>query len=106
MEQYGIKNGAQVITVDPAQVVLDGERIFSPRTVVDTPFGVGEIVGLDPHLGCYAVKNVHGGYEDPTLTTHKSKSPAAYVQIRHVVKHVEHVASDDVVVEDGLVSTL
>lgn len=42
-------------TYSHAQLTLDDASILSPRKEVETPFGMGEIVGLDPHAGCYAV---------------------------------------------------
>ncbi|OQR81870.1 myosin [Thraustotheca clavata] len=93
IDQYG--KDVEVMEVDPAHVILDGERILSPRTLVDTPFGVGEVVGMDPHAGCYAVANLHGGGEEPNVY-----KPQAYVQISDVARHKERASS--VIIEEGL----
>ncbi|EQC36606.1 hypothetical protein SDRG_06048 [Saprolegnia diclina VS20] len=95
IDQFG--NDTEVMEVDPNHVILDGERILSPRTLVDTPFGVGEVVGMDPHLGCYAVANLHGGQSDEP----NSYAPQAYIQIVDVARHKERASS--VIIEEGLV---
>lgn len=69
------------ITVNEDDVELDDERILSPKTVVDTPFGVGEVVGLDPHVGCYAI---HTDGQAPD-----GERNLAFVQLNDVAVHVE-----------------
>ncbi|RHY07755.1 hypothetical protein DYB25_013262, partial [Aphanomyces astaci] len=93
IEHYG--KSEEVLDVYPDEIVLDGERILSPRTLVETPFGVGEVVGLDPHLGCYAVTNLMVREEGMDDTT----APHAFLQIRDIVRHVEARESTDVVIE-------
>ncbi|RHY31021.1 hypothetical protein DYB32_003828 [Aphanomyces invadans] len=95
IEHYG--KPEEVLDVYPEEIVLDGERILSPKTLVDTPFGVGEVVGLDPHLGCYAVTNLVVREEGVDETA----APQAFLQIRDIVRHVEERESHDVVVEAG-----
>ncbi|KAG9400642.1 hypothetical protein AC1031_010856 [Aphanomyces cochlioides] len=95
IEHYG--KPEEVLEVYPDELVVDGERILSPRTLVDTPFGTGEIIGLDPHLGCYAVTNLN------VREDHDETTPAkAYLQIRDVVRHREERESHDVVVDAAL----
>nr|CCA24631.1 myosinlike protein putative [Albugo laibachii Nc14] len=67
-----------VLTVPSSVIELDDERILSPRTRVNTPFGFGEVIGLDPHVGCYAVHAESEAIieEDQVL---------AFVQIRDVI---------------------
>ncbi|KAI9915481.1 hypothetical protein PsorP6_007630 [Peronosclerospora sorghi] len=81
-ESYAIKMdksvGGMQITVPSGDVSLDDERILSPRTKVDTPFGMGEVLGLDPHVRCYAINT----------------------EIKDVVKHVEE-EEERAIVEDA-----
>ncbi|CAI5745480.1 unnamed protein product [Peronospora destructor] len=84
--------GGMQITVPIGDVNLDDRRIFSPRTKVDTPFGTGEVVGLDPHVGCYAINTeIHSPDDDQFL---------AFVQIKDVVLHVEE-EEERAIVEDA-----
>ncbi|KAI9913621.1 hypothetical protein PsorP6_006179 [Peronosclerospora sorghi] len=97
--------GGMQITVPSGDVSLDDERILSPRTKVDTLFGTGEVLGLDPHVGCYAINTEVNATEDDQFL--------AFVQIKDVLKHVEE-EEERAIVEDaslpipdeiGLVST-
>ncbi|KAI9912318.1 hypothetical protein PsorP6_006173 [Peronosclerospora sorghi] len=95
-ETYAIKMdksvGGMQITVPSGDVSLDDERILSPRTKVDTPFGTGEVLGLDPHVGCYAINTEVNAPEDDQFL--------AFVQIKDVVKHVEE-EEERAIVEDA-----
>ncbi|KAI9895715.1 hypothetical protein PsorP6_019324 [Peronosclerospora sorghi] len=73
--------GGMQITVPSGDISLDDERILSPRTKVDTPFITGEVLGLDPHVGCYAINTEVNATEDDQFL--------AFLQIKDVVKHVE-----------------
>lgn len=84
--------GGMQITVPSDEVNLDDDRILSPRTKVDTPFGTGEVVGLDPHVGCYAINTeVNAPDNDQFL---------AFVQINDVAVHVEE-EEERAIVEDA-----
>ncbi|KAH7488045.1 Reticulocyte-binding protein 2-like protein a [Phytophthora ramorum] len=84
--------GGMQITVPSDDVNLDDDRILSPRTKVDTPFGTGEVVGLDPHVGCYAINTeVNAPDNDQFL---------AFVQINDVAIHVEE-EEERAIVEDA-----
>ncbi|KAI9918918.1 hypothetical protein PsorP6_011399 [Peronosclerospora sorghi] len=96
-ESYAIKMdksvGGMQITVPSRDVSLDDERILSPRTKVDTRFGTGEeVLGLDPHVGCYAINTEVNATEDDQFL--------AFVQIQDVVKHVEE-EEERAIVEDA-----
>ncbi|KAL7688912.1 putative Phox domain, PX domain superfamily, sorting nexin SNX20/SNX21 [Plasmopara halstedii] len=95
-ETYAIKlekaAGGMQITVSGDDVHLDDDRILSPRTKVDTPFGTGEVVGLDPHVGCYAIKTEMGASDDDQFL--------AFVQIKDVVVHEEE-EEERAIVEDA-----
>ncbi|CAH0479464.1 unnamed protein product [Peronospora belbahrii] len=84
--------GAMQITVPSGDIDLDDERILSPRTKVDTPFGTGEVVGLDPHVGCYAINTEINAPDDDQFL--------AFVQIKDVVVHVEE-QEERAIVEDA-----
>lgn len=75
--------GGLRITVKASDVNLDDDRILSPRTKVDTPFGTGEVVGLDPHVGCYAINT--------EINAPDGEQFLAFVQIADVAVHVEEV---------------
>ncbi|DAZ98965.1 TPA: hypothetical protein N0F65_000497 [Lagenidium giganteum] len=95
-ESYNVRMegaaGGMVINVDQSGVHLDDDRILSPRTKVDTPFGVGEIVGLDPHVGCYAVKT--------EVAAPEGEQFLAFIQIKDVEVHVEE-EEERAIVEDS-----
>ncbi|TMW64482.1 hypothetical protein Poli38472_011362 [Pythium oligandrum] len=84
-ETYTVKMeaamGGLTIDVKSSDVNLDDDRILSPRTKVDTPFGAGEIVGLDPHVGCYAINT--------EINAPEGEQFLAFVQIGDVTVHVE-----------------
>ncbi|CAH0493638.1 unnamed protein product [Peronospora farinosa] len=84
--------GGMQITVPIGDVNLDDKRILSPRTKVDTPFGTGEVVGLDPHVGCYAINTEVGAPDDNQFL--------AFVQVKDVVLHVEE-EEERAIVEDA-----
>ncbi|CAI5731578.1 unnamed protein product [Hyaloperonospora brassicae] len=95
-ETYAVKMDSSVggmeITVPSSDVQLDDGRILSPRTKVDTPFGAGEVVGLDPHVGCYAINTeVNASDGDQFL---------AFVQIKDVAVYVEE-EEERAIVEDA-----
>lgn len=75
-----------------SELELDDSRILSPKTHVDTPFGTGSVVGLDPHAGCYAI-------ESDCMGEHSNGM--AYVGIEHVVLHKEEQPT--VVIDDKTV---
>ncbi|TDH72034.1 uncharacterized protein CCR75_000104 [Bremia lactucae] len=95
-ETYAIKldnaAGGMQITVPSEDVNLDDDRILSPRTKVDTPFGTGEVVGLDPHVGCYAINTEVNATDDDQFL--------AFVQIKDVTVHVEE-EEERAIVEDA-----
>ncbi|KAG1696430.1 hypothetical protein DVH05_018562 [Phytophthora capsici] len=95
-ETYAVKlehsMGGMQITVPSDDVNLDDDRILSPRTKVDTPFGTGEVVGLDPHVGCYAINTEVNAPDDDQFL--------AFVQINDVVVHVEE-EEERAIVEDA-----
>ncbi|OWZ21157.1 Myosinlike protein [Phytophthora megakarya] len=95
-ETYAVKldnaMGGMQITVPSDDVNLDDDRILSPRTKVDTPFGTGEVVGLDPHVGCYAINTEVNAPDDDQFL--------AFVQIKDVVIHVEE-EEERAIVEDA-----
>ncbi|KAI9922285.1 hypothetical protein PsorP6_000569 [Peronosclerospora sorghi] len=86
--------GGMQITVPSGDVSLDDERILSPRTKVDTPFGTGEVLGLDPHVRCYAINTEVNATEDDQFL--------AFVQIKDVVKHVEEEEEREIVEDASL----
>ncbi|KAE9341141.1 hypothetical protein PF008_g10773 [Phytophthora fragariae] len=96
LETYSVQlegsMGGMQITVPSEDVNLDDDRILSPRTKVDTPFGTGEVVGLDPHVGCYAVNTEVNAPDDDQFL--------AFVQIKDVVVHVEE-EEERAIVEDA-----
>ncbi|KAK1932367.1 Reticulocyte-binding protein 2 a [Phytophthora citrophthora] len=95
-ETYAVKlehsMGGMQITVPSDDVNLDDDRILSPRTKVDTPFGTGEVVGLDPHVGCYAINTEVNAPDDDQFL--------AFVQINDVAVHVEE-EEERAIVEDA-----
>ncbi|KAI9993230.1 hypothetical protein PInf_015301 [Phytophthora infestans] len=95
-ETYAVKMensmGGMQITVPSDDVNLDDDRILSPRTKVDTPFGTGEVVGLDPHVGCYAINTEVNAPDDDQFL--------AFVQINDVTVHVEE-EEERAIVEDA-----
>ncbi|KAG7388451.1 hypothetical protein PHYPSEUDO_012512 [Phytophthora pseudosyringae] len=95
-ETYAVKMdnamGGMQITVPSEDVNLDDDRILSPRTKVDTPFGTGEVVGLDPHVGCYAINTEVNAPDDDQFL--------AFVQIKDVVVYVEE-EEERAIVEDA-----
>ncbi|KAG3116596.1 hypothetical protein PI125_g4499 [Phytophthora idaei] len=95
-ETYAVKldnaMGGMQITVPSDDVNLDDDRILSPRTKVDTPFGTGEVVGLDPHVGCYAINTEVNAPDDDQFL--------AFVQISDVTVHVEE-EEERAIVEDA-----
>ncbi|KAI9915560.1 hypothetical protein PsorP6_007611 [Peronosclerospora sorghi] len=86
--------GGMQITVPSGDVSLDDERILSPRTKVDTPFGTCEVLGLDPHVRCYAINTEVNATEDDQFL--------AFVQIKDVVKHVEEEEEQEIVEDASL----
>ncbi|KAG7397804.1 hypothetical protein PHYBOEH_000185 [Phytophthora boehmeriae] len=84
--------GGMQITVPSDDVNLDDDRILSPRTKVDTPFGTGEVVGLDPHVGCYAINTEVNAPENDQFL--------AFVQIGDVTVHQEE-EEERAIVEDA-----
>ncbi|KAG6610736.1 myosin-like protein [Phytophthora cinnamomi] len=96
LETYSVKlensMGGMQITVPSDDVNLDDDRILSPRTKVDTPFGTGEVVGLDPHVGCYAINTEVNAPDDDQFL--------AFVQIKDVAVHVEE-EEERAIVEDA-----
>ncbi|GMG14765.1 unnamed protein product [Phytophthora fragariaefolia] len=101
LETYDIKldnaMGGMQITVPSDDVNLDDDRILSPRTKVDTPFGVGEVVGLDPHVGCYAINTKVDAPDDDQFL--------AFVQIKDVAVYVEEEEERAIVEDASLPST-
>lgn len=101
-ETYTVKMdssiGGMQITVPSRDVNLDDERILSPRTKVDTPFGTGEVVGLDPHVGCYAINTEVNATEGDQFL--------AFVQIKDVAVYVEEEEERAIVEDASLPSTL
>ncbi|KAL3661522.1 hypothetical protein V7S43_013282 [Phytophthora oleae] len=95
-ETYAVKldnaMGGMQVTVPSDDVNLDDDRILSPRTKVDTPFGTGEVVGLDPHVGCYAINTEVNAPDDDQFL--------AFVQINDVAVHVEE-EEERAIVEDA-----
>lgn len=89
--------GGMTVTVKSSDVNLDDDRILSPRTKVDTPFGTGEVVGLDPHVGCYAINTEVGAPDGEQFL--------AFVQIRDVHVHVEEVEERAIVENPSMPST-
>ncbi|GMF15302.1 unnamed protein product [Phytophthora lilii] len=100
-ETYAVKldnaMGGMQITVPSDDVNLDDDRILSPRTKVDTPFGTGEVVGLDPHVGCYAINTEVNAPDDDQFL--------AFVQINDVAVHVEEEEERAIVEDASLPST-
>ncbi|KAI9921226.1 hypothetical protein PsorP6_000882 [Peronosclerospora sorghi] len=86
--------GGMKITVPSDDFSLDDERILSPRTKVDTPFGTGEVLGLDPHVGCYAINTEVNATEDDQFL--------AFVQRKDVVKHVQEQEERSIVEDASL----
>jgi rhodanese-related sulfurtransferase len=84
------------INVDGDDVDLDDDRILSPRTIVDTPFGVGEVVGLDPHVGCYAINT--------EINAPEGEQFLAFVQILDVAVHVEEEEEKAIVEDEAMPS--
>uniref|UniRef100_K3WCD7 PX domain-containing protein n=1 Tax=Globisporangium ultimum (strain ATCC 200006 / CBS 805.95 / DAOM BR144) TaxID=431595 RepID=K3WCD7_GLOUD len=82
------------INVKASDVNLDDDRILSPRTKVDTPFGTGEVVGLDPHVGCYAINT--------EVNAPDGEQFLAFVQINDVHVHVEEVEERAIVENPSL----
>jgi hypothetical protein len=101
-ETYAVKlensMGGMQIEVPSDDVNLDDDRILSPRTKVDTPFGTGEVVGLDPHVGCYAINTEVNAPDDDQFL--------AFVQINDVAVHVEEEEERAIVEDASLPSTL
>lgn len=95
-DQYRVRlgkaNGNRVITVPFDDVKLDEDRILSPRTQVDTPFGVGEVIGMDPHVGCYAINTEINAAEGSQIV--------AFVQVQDVAVYAEEVEERAIVNED------
>lgn len=77
VESQPINQPSSVAYLQHEELDLDESRILPPGTVVDTPFGIGDVVGLDPHMGCYVINQENN---DATV---------AYVQIPDVVVHME-----------------
>lgn len=90
--------GGMTINVKSSDVNLDDDRILSPRTKVDTPFGTGEVVGLDPHVGCYAINT--------EVAAPDGEQFLAFVQIKDVHLHVEEVEERAIVENPSMPSTL
>lgn len=90
--------GGMTITVKSSDVNLDDDRILSPRTKVDTPFGTGEVVGLDPHVGCYAINT--------EVNAPDGEQFLAFVQIKDVHLHVEEVEERAIVENPSMPSAL
>lgn len=88
----------EVLTVPSSAIELDDDRILSPRTRVNTPFGFGEIIGLDPHVGCYAVHT-----ESETII--EEDHVLAFVQIRDVIVPARE-ERETVIVDEQLPGTL
>lgn len=89
--------GGMTITANSGDVHLDDDRILSPRTKVDTPFGTGEIVGLDPHVGCYAVNT--------EINAPEGEQFLAFVQINDVQVHTEEEEERAIVENPSMPST-
>lgn len=89
--------GGMQINVKSSDVNLDDDRILSPRTKVDTPFGTGEVVGLDPHVGCYAINT--------EVNAPDGEQFLAFVQINDVHVHVEEVEERAIVENPSMPST-
>lgn len=89
--------GGMTINVKSSDVNLDDDRILSPRTKVDTPFGTGEVVGLDPHVGCYAINT--------EVSAPDGEQFLAFVQINDVRLHVEEVEERAIVENPSMPST-
>nr|CCA17619.1 myosinlike protein putative [Albugo laibachii Nc14] len=84
--------GNRTMTVPFDDVKLDEDRILSPRTQVDTPFGVGEVIGMDPHVGCYAINT--------EINAAEGSQVVAFVQVQDVAVYAEEVEERAIVDED------